>query len=74
MFKATFSGHKTIRGSQKVGGTAPECPRGFGPDSLFERYEIEEVFSRVRSSIAINAAQYNRNRMSQALFTFGDFL
>ena len=34
MFKTIFSGPYNVWGNKKLGGSALECPRGYGPASL----------------------------------------
>jgi len=75
MFKTNFCGHDTIWGAQKyLGGTAPECPRGYGPgitDKVLVFFALQFRFLEIRLRLQLSVRNLLRHKpfYKQKLFS-----
>jgi len=64
MFKTKFSGHNKIWGSQKIGGTAPECPPAATWQQLGITFRLSIILQRLKQANE-KAAEAKHNYISQ---------
>jgi len=65
MFKTNFSGNKIWGGTKILGGSAPKCPRGSGPDVAYILKHVNFCNNHFTGDSFIS-----RSRTSESYFRF----